>query len=109
MIMIKKNKINPDDLKVIKKTDTFKVEEVGDNTTGEIHNEMFIDGFMSVDEILYIVKKYSVEKAWYRVGTNRTHTFPLIIKLRGDNDENKFGDVEFSFPIVSKDFMDDSN
>lgn len=101
--MIKQTKINPENLKTIVKSDKFTIEEVGNNETGEIHNDMLIDGFMTVDEIIYAVKKYSVQTVWYRVGTDLTHTFPLVIKLRDAIEENdKFGDVEFSFPIVHK-------
>lgn len=102
---MKQNKINPDDLKVIRKTDKFIVQEIGNSITGNIHNELFIDDLMTVDEIIYAVKKYDVQKVWYRVGTDKTHTFPLIIKMRDCNYKNKnndFGDVEFSFPIVHK-------
>ena len=103
--MIQKSKINPEDLKIIRNTDKFKIEEVGNKETGEIHNEMFIDGLLSVDEIIYAVKKYDVQKVWYRVGTNKTHTFPLIIKMRDSNylnNSDNFGDVEFSFPIFHR-------
>ncbi len=104
--MIKETKINSDNLKTIVESDKFTIEEIGNVETGEIHNDMFIDGFMTVDEIIYAVKKYSVQTVWYGVGTDKTHTFPLVIKLRDSIEENdKFGDVEFSFPKVHKMFF----
>ncbi len=105
--MIQTNKINPEDLKIIRNTDKFKIEEIGNKETGEIHNEMFIDGLLLVDEIIYAVKKFDARKVWYRVGANKTHTFPLIIKMRDSNYESEldnFGDVEFSFPTFHKTF-----
>lgn len=80
--MIKTTKISPSDLKTIADTERFKIEEVGNSDTGEIHNELFIKGLMTVDEIVYAVKKYNVEVVWYQVGTDRTHSFPLIMKTR---------------------------
>lgn len=78
--MIETTKISPSDLKTIAKADRFMVEEIGDSDSGEIHNEMFINGFMTVDEIIYAVKKYNVDIVWYQVGTEDTHTFPLVMK-----------------------------
>lgn len=55
--MIKTTKISPSDLKTIADTERFKIEEVGNSDTGDIHNELFIKGLMTVDEIVYAVKK----------------------------------------------------
>lgn len=50
--MIKTTKISPSDLDTIAEFYRFTIEEVGNSDTGDIHNEMFIKGFMTVDEIV---------------------------------------------------------
>lgn len=106
--MIKATKVSPSDLKTIIKEDRFTIEEVGDSETGDIHNEMFIKGLMTVDEIIYAVKKYNVETVWYQVGTDETHTFPLLMKTieecftSGERfDPNNAQDM---YPVVHKTF-----
>jgi hypothetical protein len=109
--MIKATKISPCDLKIIVKTDRFRIEEVGNSDTGEIHREMFINTLMTVDEIIYAVKKYDVEITWYQVGTDRTHTFPLIMKtIRecvGSGERFDPDNAQSMLPVVHKMFWDD--
>lgn len=106
--MIKATKISPCDLKTITKTDMFRIEEVGNSETGEMHREMFINGLMTVDEIIYAVKKYDVEITWYQVGTDETHTFPLLMKTIRECFESgeRFDpdNAQSIFPIVHKMF-----
>lgn len=109
--MIRETKISPDDLKTIIKTDRFTIEEVGNSDTGDIHREMFINGLMTVDEIIYAVKKYDIEVTWYRVGTDRTHTFPLLMKTIRECFEHgeRFDpdNAQSMFPVVHKMFWKD--
>jgi len=98
------------ELKTLVESENFKIEEVGNIETGEIHNELFINGLMSVDEIIYAVKKYDIEKVWYQVGTDKTHTFPLIMKTRRSQteEEEKFdiNNAQDLYPIHHKEIFD---
>lgn len=100
------------ELSTIVKNDKFVIEEML-SETGELQHCMFIKGFMTVDEILYAVKKYDVNEVHYTVGTDKTHSFPLIMKTRrecfnGQDHNFKFDpdNARTIYPVVHKMFFD---
>lgn len=100
------------ELYTIVENDKFVIEEVLSEIEG-LQHVMFVKGLMTVDEIIFAVKKYEVSEVHYTVGTDKTHTFPLVMKTRrecfkGQDCNFKF-DVDKAqtmYPVIHKMFYD---